>query len=200
MSAATDDRTLVRRAAPRDAQSIASVQVHTWRVTYRDLLPDEVLADLSFARNVRTWSRLLTAPGRAQATFVAERKGAVVGFASCGSARGPVPGYAGEVYTLYIMPPAQGGGLGRQLLEAAFYALACEGMGSAVVWALEDNHPARRFYERCGGTLLPRRVMFSYNGRPYPTIHEIAYGWPEPATALTPSRPERLARREGGPR
>ncbi|HET6519307.1 MAG TPA: GNAT family N-acetyltransferase, partial [Geminicoccaceae bacterium] len=136
MSAATDDRTLVRRAAPRDAQSIASVQVHTWRVTYSDLLPDEVLADLSFARGVRTWRRLLQTPGRGQATFVAEQKGAVIGFASCGPSRGPVPDYPGEVYTLYVMPPAQGQGLGRQLLEAAFYALACEGMGSAVVWAL----------------------------------------------------------------
>jgi GNAT superfamily N-acetyltransferase len=187
MSAGTNDRlSAVRRAGPRDAEAIAGIQVHTWRVTYRDLLPQEVLADLSFTRSVRMWTRLLSLPQRQESTFVAERTGAVVGFASCGPTRGAVPGYPGEVYALYIAPPAQRLGLGRQLLEAAFYSLACRGHGDVVVWALEGNRPARRFYERCGGVLLPRRTVFSYNGRTYPTIFEIAYGWPEPATAFTP--------------
>ena len=183
----TDDRSRVRRAGARDAEAIASIQVHTWRVTYRDALPQEVLSDLSFTRSARMWNRLLTRPARNQATFVAERTGAVVGFASCGPTRGAVPGFPGEVYALYVAPPAQRLGLGRQLLEAAFYHLACQGFGDVVVWALEANHRAREFYERCGGTLLPRRVVFSYGGRTYPTILEIAYGWPEPATALTPA-------------
>ena len=38
----------VREAVPADARAIARVHVDSWRTTYRDIVPDSVLSQLSY--------------------------------------------------------------------------------------------------------------------------------------------------------
>ena len=47
-------------------------------------------------------------------------------------------------------PRSWGAGHGSALHEAAMDHLAKEGFGEAVLWVLEGNERARRFYERRG--------------------------------------------------
>ena len=78
----------VRPATAEDADAIGRVQVETWRVAYRGLMPDEAIAGFDLEGRQRMWREgLAREPRPGSATFVAELDGEVVGFASVGRSR-----------------------------------------------------------------------------------------------------------------
>jgi GNAT superfamily N-acetyltransferase len=129
----------VRLAVVPDAPAVAAVQVRTWQVAYRGLIPDEVLDNLSVEARTSMWEGLIPSGG----VWVALADDAVVGFASAGPSRDADAGH--ELYAIYVLSTAWGTGLGFELAKAA---LGDE--PDVVVWVLDGNERARRFYERIG--------------------------------------------------
>jgi GNAT superfamily N-acetyltransferase len=131
----------VRRATDDDARAIADVQVETWRATYLDVMPADVLDALDVEERERMWRRFAAADGFA--VFVAEREERIVGFASVGACR-DLPG-TGELFAIYVAPHFQRTGAGLALMEAA------------VAWLAERWDEARalgRDRKPAGATLL----------------------------------------------
>jgi GNAT superfamily N-acetyltransferase len=145
--------TAVRRATPEDARAIAEIHVETWRATYVDVVPQQVLAELDVDARERMW-RSWTASDEG-ATFVAERDH-VIGFASAGPSRDPEG--LGEVYAIYVAPSAWGSGAGHALMDATVEWLRMR-WNEAVLWVAEENPRARRFYERYGWALDGGRTV-----------------------------------------
>lgn len=150
----------VRRARPVDAAAIGAVHVAAWRSAYPGILPDAFLSRLSVPRQAAFYEHAIRTGGRS-AVYVAVASGddlglgggaaRIVGFATCGPARGACGTLAdGEIETLYILDDFRERGLGRRLLRAAALYLAEQGCRSAFVWVLRDN-PSRWFYARLGG-------------------------------------------------
>jgi ribosomal protein S18 acetylase RimI-like enzyme len=161
----------VRPARIEDAKAIARIEVETWRATYAGMLPDRVLLGMSERRQAASWASFLR--HRPEDVLVAEGEdGAVAGFGNCGAQRDRAIDFSGEVYTLYVLPDAQGRGLGRQLLFALFRRLVDSGHGSALIWVVKAN-PARFFYERLGGRQVMHRAI-PVGGQP---VDAVAYGW-----------------------
>jgi GNAT superfamily N-acetyltransferase len=169
----------VRPAAPGDAEAIAGVQARSWRAAYLGMLPNEVLLGFGYAQGVTFWRRILERVDGNDSVLVAELEGDVVGFVSCGPIRDRIPGYSGEFYALYVVPEAQGCGIGTSLIAHAGRHLIRRRWISAAVWVLEDNDFGRRFYERLGGISLGVAKTLAYRGTAYPAIREMAYGWPD---------------------
>ena len=115
----------IRRARLQDARTIARIEVETWRTTYAGMLPDRVLLRMSTERQAGSWAGFLRQrPGDVLVAQQAQPTGdIVVGFGNCGPQRDALLGYAGEVYTLYIAPEAQGRGFGRLLLLGWSFSL-----------------------------------------------------------------------------
>src|SRR4029077_13924784 len=114
----------IREAERRDASAIASVHVRGWQWAYRGLLPDAVLDGLSVGDRAAWRDARLADPPPGEHTWVVEdAKGAVVGFAVAGPARGlQDPPSHGEVYAIYLDPAIVGTGIGRQLFDHAVAA------------------------------------------------------------------------------
>jgi ribosomal protein S18 acetylase RimI-like enzyme len=138
---------IFRRATPTDATTIAGIHVRGWQWAYRGLLPDAVLEGLSIETRASEWAGWLQ--DDAARTWIAEQDGRAVGFVCCGPAK---DGTAGEIFTIYREKDAVGGGIGHALLAHALSDLASRGFLEAVLWVLEGNAHARRFYEREGWT------------------------------------------------
>jgi GNAT superfamily N-acetyltransferase len=139
----------IRPAHLDDAPAIAAVHVASWQGAYRGQLPDEVLANLDVERRTASWRQHLT--GEGQFTFVAEDDGRISGFAHGNAAREDNPdGKIGEVFAIYASPDAWGTGAGRELMAAAVEWLREAGFREAVLWVLDSNVRARRFYELAG--------------------------------------------------
>jgi GNAT superfamily N-acetyltransferase len=135
----------IRRAEPADARAIADVHVRTWQAAYRHAFPQEVLDALSVDERETGWRERLEA---GYVVWVAEPEAEIVGFAAVGPSRTEED--AGELYAMYVLPEAWGGGAARELMAAAKEWLVKEGYVTGMLWVLANNPRARRFYEREG--------------------------------------------------
>jgi len=143
----------VRPAWVEDAGQIALVHVRSWQQAYRDLVPQEYLDSLDLGQRASAWKRVLEQPDPlGRAVLVMDSGDALAGFVSLGPARDEDqnPDQVGEVRAIYLLADAWGKGLGRQLMAAAVERLAAAGFEQAVLWVLDSNVRARRFYEAGG--------------------------------------------------
>jgi GNAT superfamily N-acetyltransferase len=139
----------VRPATVEDADEIGRVQVETWRAAYSGLMPEEAVAAFDVEARRQMWrDGLAREPRPGSATFVADADGGIVGFASLGAAR--EEDGVGELYAIYVASGSWGTGAGRALIERAEEALRRSGFGEAMLWVLEGNERAERFYRAAG--------------------------------------------------
>ena len=142
----------------------------SWRVAYAGLIGqsyiDRATAVPSGISHSAPWRRTLVAVDEGAPTVVGCT---VVGYTAFGPERSglaPQPGRgradrlpltlaglageAGEVYAIYVAPDWWSTGTGRLLMEAAVASLVSAGYRRAVLWVLDTNARARRFYEKAG--------------------------------------------------
>ena len=131
---------MIRPGRADDAEGVARVQVETWQTAYAHALPPGQLQAMSVEDRVEQWRRW--------PPIVAEVEGEIVGFVSVGAARDPDA--EGELYAIYVRPEHWGTGTGRELMEAGEEKLRRLGHEQVVLWVLDDNPRARRFYEIAG--------------------------------------------------
>jgi dihydropteroate synthase len=141
----------VRPATIADAPGLARIHVDSWRAAYRGMLPETFLKSLSAAEKEATIRELIQAPpGPARQLLALERAGRLLGFAAIGPAPEDSGQGIGEVYAVYLAPSAWGRGHGRLLMTHALAGLRSTGFGEAVLWVMERNARARRFYQAGG--------------------------------------------------
>ena len=139
-----------RLATPADARRIAELHVPAWRAAYHGLLPDALLASQSVDTRERQW-RQWNEGHALRRIWLAEREGALLGFAATGPSRDRDAATSiGEVYAIYLDPEVIGTGVGRALFAHANETLRALGFTRAMLWVLESNARARRFYEAAG--------------------------------------------------
>jgi len=154
MAATTDFE--IRAARRADADGITDVQVASWRAGYAHVFPESVLYADDFDSSRRTfWKEWRFGPGHRVAVVTepaSEGGDRVIGFCSYGPERERARGHTGrgEVWAFYLHPDRWGCGAAAQLIDHVEQRLKAEGFASAVLWVLDDNPRARRFYERQG--------------------------------------------------
>ena len=178
MNVSTDSDAFIREAGPADAFAIAAVNVRTWQESYRDLVPQEFLDRMSPAERAESFAR------RHDEEFywalVAEpRGGGVVGYVDYGAAHDSDLPFAGELYSIYVLPEHQRGRIGERLFRAAAESLVARGLDSMSLSTLEVS-PYRSFYEKMGGRLV-RRGTHDIGGVAFV---ELVYGWDDLKTNL----------------
>lgn len=137
----------IREMRPEDMDAKAYVHWKSWQETYPGLVDEEYLARLSLEKCqdiARRWPDNIV---------IAELDGKVVGFTGYGPCRNPGMDGCGEVFAIYILKEAQGLGIGRKLMDAAFAKLT--DYDTIVIWVLKGNDHAFGFYEHYG---------FQFNG------------------------------------
>ena len=160
----------IRSAKPRDAAALAAVHEAAWRSAYAGILPYRRLNQMVARRHGNWWAGAIRSGA---AILVVEFGGETVGYATLGRNRATAIAAEGEIYELYLKPEYQGLGIGARLFETARTNLRARGLQGVVLWALADNHLAREFYSRRGGTEIAEGTE-SFDGRP---IAKIAYVW-----------------------
>jgi ribosomal protein S18 acetylase RimI-like enzyme len=181
----------IRPARLADAAAIGAVHVRTWQAAYEGIVASRFLSSLCPHTRAAEWQQTLAQPPTGLNVFVADAgAGDIVGFVAAGPERSGDRAHAGEIYALYVLPSQQGSGIGHSLLQSAARGLARAGMTTMLLWVLEENARARRFYEKSGGIVL-RQQPLDIGGVAY---RELAYGW-QSVNALLDAPPAR----NGGP-
>jgi GNAT superfamily N-acetyltransferase len=136
---------LLRPAEPADAIAVARVHVRSWQAAYRTLLPDDYLDQLRPEDRAQRYdfaSSDLLKPR----TIVATEDGLIHGFVTTAPAHEPDLPDHGELCALHVVPEHWGRGMGPALVSAARARLLELGFRKAVLWVLEGNVRADRFY------------------------------------------------------
>jgi len=165
-------RFAVRPATIGDAAEIAQVQTRCWQTSYRGILPDSILDTMDPERRVPMRREILREPAAFNLVAYDTTFGDLVGFCNAGPARRE-GATIGELYEIYILDRAKRYGLGRELFERVVEWCGEQDMRSLIIWVLENNHHARRFYEAMGGRA---GACVSSKVRGYP-VTERSYVW-----------------------
>jgi ribosomal protein S18 acetylase RimI-like enzyme len=138
----------VRPASLADAEALAEIRVRTWQAAYRGLVPQDHLDGLDPAAQVPGWRQWIRDARPPTAILVLD-DGGVAGYVVVSAA--PEPG-TGQVNAIYLLPERWGRGCGRLLMDAGLDHLRAAGFRQAVLWTLDTNRRAQRFYEIGGWT------------------------------------------------
>jgi ribosomal protein S18 acetylase RimI-like enzyme len=130
-----------------DAPAIAEVHVRTWQAAYEHVFGAERLAAIDLQGRERLAQRFIG--GEQFDIFVAEDAEGVCGFVATGPPDAEDETRR-ELYAIYVLPRAWGTPAGAKLLRLALDAMRDRGEREGILWVLEDNPRARRFYEREG--------------------------------------------------
>ncbi len=146
---------VVRRAEVSDAAAIAALQVRSWQVAYRGIVPDAFLDDLAEDAWLERWTNQLATAGRDgvhQLVSTDARDGPPRAVAACGPAMEPTAALTGQLYVLYADPRHWGCGHGAALLHRVHGLLAADGNSRGLLWVAAANARSIEFYEHHGWT------------------------------------------------
>lgn len=127
-----------------DKYQISRIYEESWKYAYRGIVPQDYLDNIQAG----AWANHIDTDGRH--TLVAIENNCFIGTAAYSASRFPQMNGYGEIISIYFLPEYIGKGYGKPLLQAAINGLNELGFKNIFLWVLEDNHSARRFYERCG--------------------------------------------------
>lgn len=146
-------------AERNDCRALAAIHVASWRAAYASLLPVEYLASLSVDDREESWiSILATSVSR---TLVVKQDGCALGFVTFGPCRDEgARADQGEVWALYVTPPAWASGIGWALWEAARVLMLHQGFTDVSLWVISGNVRGLRFYESVGFRRVPHPPRF----------------------------------------
>lgn len=159
---------MVRHPTIDDVPALAALHVQAWKDAYTGLLPDDTIAGMTVERRAGMWRRIIERdPGTA---WVVENDTGLIGLSHIGPAREP-EGW-GQLYGIYVVGRAWGTGAGSALWEAAQIGLSEMGFEGRLLYVLDSNERARRFYEYKGWVHDGTVLMDDTFGEP---IREVRY-------------------------
>ncbi|WP_328886080.1 GNAT family N-acetyltransferase [Streptomyces sp. NBC_00316] len=172
----------VRPMTVDDCEAVATVRVRGWQAAYAGLMPQAHLDAMDIAEDAER-RRGFFAEGNTVVNVVAERSGlGVIGWACYGPYRENGRRLAGgELYAIYVLPEHIGTGAGRALMTEILTRATADGFPDLALWVLEENAPARRFYERAGFLPDGAEEPFEVDGVLVPEVRYVR--------TLTPSVP-----------
>ena len=153
----------VRPARPEEAGEVARIQLTTWRVAYRRLIPRHVLDEVDPEWLTGRWREAITAPPspRHRVLIAIEQAESAypVGFLAAGPAdeaalapdEQPLdPASVAAVTDLLVEPRWGRRGHGSRLLAAAVDHLRVDDVTHAVTWVPEGDTASISLYESAG--------------------------------------------------
>ena len=137
-------RMVIRKAAEDDVTQIAEIVVEDWKNAYRGIIGDDYLDSISVEEQYKKELR------RYREITVAAAGGEILGFAWNKEAKSEDADC--EIVALYVRYAKRKTGVGRALFQNAINTFRAAGKKRMIIWCLKENHEARKFYEKMGGT------------------------------------------------
>jgi ribosomal protein S18 acetylase RimI-like enzyme len=172
---------IFREATAGDGVAIAWLHAESWRSAYRGIFSDDFLHHRAHEERRDSWQARFSG-SESQPFFVllAENNGQLAGFACMFPEKDPV--WGSYLDNLHVAPGLTGQGIGRSLLSEVVRRLAMNGLRCGLyLWVVEQNHRAREFYEKAGGTIVGSEPHIMPDGQ---SVVALRCHWPDPRRLL----------------
>jgi RimJ/RimL family protein N-acetyltransferase len=149
-----------------DIDDVSRVYAQSWKSAYRGIVPQDYLDSIPENR----WSEKLIS--ELSSLWVVSDGDCIIGSSTYASARDDKFAGWGEIISIYLLPSYFHKGIGAKLLWASMDELVAMGYSDFYLWVLEDNHLARRFYEKNGYNINGDVMQYVIGGK---LLNEIRY-------------------------
>ena len=149
---------VIRRRQRADCYDIAHVVTVAWQETYRGIVADDFLDNLSVnekERGKKAFDKFNEADNH---QFVLEVDGKIVGFVNVGSSDEKDYNHCGEIHAVYIIGGYKGYGFGKKLIEAGINELKSMNYDKMIIGCLAGNK-SNDFYKHIGGVFVKTRTF-----------------------------------------
>ena len=134
---------------------ISNIYESSWKYAYRDIIPQDYLDSIPTGR----WANSINRNGINNLVVIENEL--IIGTASFCKSRWEQYSNYGEIVSIYFLPAYMGKGYGQHLLKKCIEELNGLGYDNILLWVLEENQRARRFYEKNGFTCS--EIFLNYN-------------------------------------
>lgn len=149
-----------------DKYEVSNVYEQSWKCAYKYIIPQPYLDGIS----VGHWVEYLC-QGKSHNLVVVEND-TIIGTSSFSKSRFAKYKNYGEIISIYFLPEYIAKGYGKLLLDRTIKELKKLGYMRILLWVLEDNHKARRFYEKYRFVLSGEEMLVNIGGK---DLKEIMY-------------------------
>lgn len=139
----------IRYADIRDSKILGLIHSESWKVAYKNIIPDSVLNNICAEEREKYFYKALTE--KLEEDVLIFKGNRPAGFMTFGNHRDEdLDGSFGEIWGIYLMPDYWRQGIGKYLIRWGIEELKERGYKTVTLWVLEENKGARKFYERLG--------------------------------------------------
>ncbi|MCM1148655.1 MAG: GNAT family N-acetyltransferase [Butyricicoccus sp.] len=125
---------------------VSAVYEQSWKHAYKGIIPQSYLDSIPAG----FWAQGLGKSG--MYNLLALENGRIIGTSCFCKSRWEKFHNYGEIVSIYFLPEYMRKGFGSALLGRAVEELKTLGFSKILLWVLEDNVPAKSFYEKNGFT------------------------------------------------
>lgn len=139
----------IDRALPGDAETLARIQIESWKAAFADILSPDILENCTQLNKVTAmYQRMLDQ--NIGHSYLMKVDGQPHCIAHWNAARAQdMPGYA-ELFCIHSLPNRWHSGFGTQMMQRVLQDVAASDHSKVMLWVFEKNLRARRFYESQG--------------------------------------------------
>lgn len=139
----------IRYATYIDAKILGKIHALSWKVAYKNIIPDEVLDNITIEKRIKYFEKALTEGWEEDAIIF--KDDIAIGLMCIGKCRdNDKDESCGEIWGIYVHPDYWNQGIGNKLMTWGLNELKLRGYKFITLWVLEDNLSAREFYEKIG--------------------------------------------------
>lgn len=145
---------------------VSNIYERSWKFAYKDIIPQNYLDSIPKGH----WANSITKEGMNSLVMI--KNEIAIGTASFCKSRWNKYNNYGEIVSIYFLPDYMGKGYGNLLLKKCIEDLKNLGYDKILLWVLEDNLRARKFYENNGFVCSGERINDNIGGK---ELREIMY-------------------------
>ena len=162
-----NNKVIIRKVKYGDIEQIVDINIKDWKKVYKGIIDDEILDNLNREEKIKKWREHYNIGN----VIVAEENGTILGYCRYDdNAIYENTDIDSEIIAIYVDCDKLGNGIGRTLIEYVKKDLKNKNKTKMVIWCLEKNQNARKFYEKMGGNLLSDEKYFEKEGRKYKEV------------------------------
>lgn len=152
----------IRKIKYEDIEAIVDINIKDWKMAYKGIIDQSTLDNLDRNIKIEKWRKHYNIGN----VIVAEKENEILGFCRY-SEKTETAECDCEIIALYVDYENHEHGVGRKLMEHAINDLKEKGKINMIIWCLEKNIEARKFYEKMGRMQIKETNIFSIDDREY---------------------------------
>ena len=162
-----NNRLLIRKVKYDDIEQIVDINIKDWKRAYKGIIDESILNNLDRNKKIAKWQKHYNIGN----VIVAEKNGKILGYCRYDdNTTYKNTNIDSEIIAIYVDYDSLYNGVGKKLIEYVKKDLKNKNKKSMVIWCLEKNQNARRFYEKMGGKLLEGKRYFVTEGKKYKEV------------------------------